>query len=167
MFAKQLKITKLSSIIKTIELIGDRYKSVAELQKLVFEPKMYAKEVPHLQKMMERNYWLIGEEYQLLSAAEPDFEEVLRRYSYILHGENDKKEIAHLDKNKEMDVFLIRQDKVHNKIENVILELKHPVNVSLGRQQIDQVQTYVEIIQSEPRFNAANMEWKFYFHIYG
>ena len=61
-FAKQLKTTKMSSIVRTIELISDRYKSVEEFKKLVFDPTMYAGEVPHLQKMMERNYWLIGEE---------------------------------------------------------------------------------------------------------
>lgn len=161
-FAKQLKITKLSSILKTIELISDRYKSVEELKKLVFEPKMYANEVPHLQKMMERNYWLIGEEYQLLTAAEPDFEKALRRFCYILHGENDKKEIEHPDKNREMDIFLIRQDKVHNRIENVVLELKHPHNIKLGKKELDQVYDYYQVIKSEPRFNASNMDWKFF-----
>lgn len=53
-FAKQLQTTKLSSIVNTIELISDRYKSVAEFKKLVFDPQMYAGEVPHLQRMMEK-----------------------------------------------------------------------------------------------------------------
>lgn len=161
-FANQLKTTKLSSVIQTIELISDRYKSVEEFKKLVFDHSMYAGEVPHLQKMMEKNYWLIGEEYQLLTAAEPDFEEALRRYSFHLHGDDTKKKIDHEDKNKEMDIFLIRQTKRSNKIENVIIELKHPINVRLGKPQIDQIYTYYQVISSESRFNGSNSEWKFY-----
>lgn len=162
LFANQLTTTKMSSIIKTIEIISDRYKSVADFKKLVFDPLMYAGEVPHLQKMMEKNYWLVGEEYQLLTAAEPDFEEALRRFLYILHGTPEKQNIEHKDKNKEMDLFLIRQDKKHSCIENVVLELKHPINVRLGKKEIDQVYSYFNVIHKEARFNASNMKWKFY-----
>lgn len=161
-FAKQLKTTKMSSIVRTIELISDRYKSVAEFKKLVFDPSMYACENPHLQKMMERTYWLMGEEYQLLTAAEPKFEEALRRHSYILRGETKKKNIDHIHKNKEMDLFLIRQGKRSNRIENIVVELKHPTNIKLGKNEIDQVYKYYQVIKSEPMFNAYNMEWKFY-----
>lgn len=162
LFAKQLTTAKLSSIVHTIELINDRYKAVAEFKRLVFEPSMYAGEVPHLQNMMEKNYWLIGEEFQLLTAAEPKFEEALRRYLYCLHGINEQQHIDHKDKNKEMDLFMIRQNMRNNSIENVVLELKHPVNVRLGKKEYDQVYAYYNVIKSEPRFNGANMKWKFY-----
>lgn len=161
-FARQLKTTKMSSIVKTIELISDRYKSVEEFKKIVFDPKMYAGEVPHLQKMMERNYWLIGEEYQLLTAAEPKFEEALRRYTYILSGDSARKKIEHGDKNREMDLFLVRQGKRNKKVENVVLELKHPENVRLGKKEIDQVYEYYQVIKSDSRFNGSNTDWKFY-----
>lgn len=161
-FARQLKTTKMSSIVNTIEIISDRYKSVDEFRRLVFEPGMYAGEVPHLQKMMEKNYWLIGEEYQLLTAAEPKFEEALRRYTYILSGVVVDKTIEHESKNKEMDLFLIRQGKKQNKIENIVLELKHPVNIRLGKKEFDQLYDYYQVIRSEPMFNGSNMEWKFY-----
>lgn len=161
-FARQLKTTKMSSIVRTIELISDRYKSVEEFKRLVFDPEMYAGEVPHLQKMMERNYWLIGEEYQLLTAAEPKFEEALRRYTYLLNGDNEKKAVDHESKNKEMDLFLVRQGKRNKKIENVVLELKHPKNVLLGKKEIDQVYEYYQVIKSDARFNGSNTDWKFY-----
>lgn len=97
----------MSSIVNTIELISDRYKSVAEFKKLVFDPNMYAGEVPHLQKMMEKNYWLIGEEYQLLTAAEPKFEEALRRYTYLLHGIGSKDTVDHESKTEKWICFLL------------------------------------------------------------
>ncbi|WP_429120074.1 ATP-binding protein [Aeromonas veronii] len=160
-FARQLRTTKMSSIVNTIELISDRFKSVSEFERLVFDPTMYAGEVPHLQKMMEKNYWLIGEQYQLLTAAEPKFEEALRRYNYILRGDTKKHNIEHESKNKEMDLFLIRQG-FNGQVENVVLELKHPVNVRLGKKELDQVYEYYQVIRSESMFNASNCTWKFY-----
>jgi hypothetical protein len=162
LFANQLMTTKMSSIVKTIELISDRYKSVSDFKRMVFDPSMYAGEVPHLQKMMEKNYWLIGEEFQLLTAAEPDFEEALRRYLYLLRGYDEKTVIEHEEKNREMDLFLVRQDKRNGVIENVVIELKHPVNVRLGKKELDQVYDYFNVIKSESRFNASNMTWKFF-----
>ncbi len=162
-FAEQLKVTQLSSILKTIELLADRYKAVAEFEKLVYEPEMYAGEVPHLQKMMERNYWLLGEQYQLVTAEEPDFNEAARRHTYILHGEKLKKhKVGHVSEQKEMDLFMIRQRMNENKIEHIVVELKHPVNVRLGKKEIDQVYEYYQVIRSESLFNASNMTWKFY-----
>ncbi|MBS7413371.1 ATP-binding protein [Pseudomonas syringae] len=161
-FARQLQTTKMSSIVNTIELISDRYKSVAEFKKLVFDPNMYAGEVPHLQKMMEKNYWLIGEEYQLLTAAEPKFEEALRRYTYLLHGIDSKGAVDHESKNREMDLFLVRQGKKQSIVENIVLELKHPTNIRLGKKEFDQVYDYYQVIRSIDQFNGSNMDWKFY-----
>jgi hypothetical protein len=160
-FSRQLKTTKMSSIVNTIEVISDRFKSVAEFEKLVFDPTMYAGEVPHLQAMMERNYWLIGEQYQLLTAAEPKFEEALRRHNYILKGDKTKHTIDHESKNREMDLFLIKQG-FNEQVENVVIELKHPVNVRLGKKELDQVYDYYQVIRSESMFNASNYTWKFY-----
>ncbi|NNA57626.1 ATP-binding protein [Pseudomonas koreensis] len=161
-FARQLQTTKMSSIVQTIELISDRYKSVAEFKRLVFDSSMYAGEVPHLQKMMEKNYWLIGEEYQLLTAAEPKFEEALRRYTYLLHGMDIKEVVDHESKNREMDLFLVRQGKKQNVVENIVLELKHPTNIRLGKKEFDQVYDYYQVIKSIAQFNGSNMDWKFY-----
>ncbi|WP_347290836.1 ATP-binding protein [Kluyvera georgiana] len=161
-FAEQLKVTQLSSILRTIELITDRYKSVQEFKKLVFDPEMYAGEVPHLQKMMEKNYWLLGEQYQVVTAEEPDFNEALKRHSYILRGETSDERVAHESANREMDLFMVRQRYENNHIEHVVVELKHPVNVRLGKKQIDQIYDYYQVIKSIDRFNASNMKWKFY-----
>ncbi len=161
-FARQLQTTKMSSIVNTIELISDRYKSVAEFKRLVFDPSMYAGEVPHLQKMMEKNYWLIGEEYQLLTAAEPKFEEALRWHTYLLHGLDQKGVVDHESKNREMDLFLVRQGKKQSIVENIVLELKHPTNVRIGKKEFDQVYDYYQVIKSVSQFNGSNMDWKFY-----
>ena len=160
--AKILRITKLSNIIKTIRLIEDRYKAIEDLKHLVFNTDLRANERDHLQKMIESHYWIFGEQYHLVTAAEPKFEEALRRHTYILRGEKRDAEINHTDKNKEMDIFMVRWLKSTDVINNVVVELKHPKNILLGMDQVNQLKKYMEVIQKTPEFNANNMMWEFY-----
>jgi hypothetical protein len=159
--ANLFKTTKLNRIIETIKLIEDRYKTFYLLKDLVFNPDLKANEVDHLQKLIESHYWLIGEQYHLVTAAEPKFDEALRRYHYLLYQEDVDKKIEHPNKYKEMDIFACRQSILTNRIENVVIELKHP-NIKLGRNQYIQVDKYLETILSESEFNAPNMSWEFY-----
>lgn len=155
------KTTKLNRIIETIKLIEDRYKTFYLLKDLVFNPDLKANEVDHLQKLIESHYWLFGEQYHLVTAAEPKFDEALRRYHYLLYQEDVDKKVEHPNKYKEMDIFACRQNILSDRIENIVIELKHP-NIKLGRNQYIQVDKYLETILSEPEFNAPNMSWEFY-----
>lgn len=153
--------TKLNRIIETIKLIEDRYRTYNLLKDLVFNPDLNANEVDHLQKMIESHYWLFGEQYHLLTAAEPKFEEALRRYIFHLTEKDTSTEIDHPHKLKEMDIFACRQNFLVNRIENIVVELKHPL-ISLGQEQYTQVHKYLQVITSQPEFNASNMHWEFY-----
>jgi len=159
--AKLFQTTKLNRIVDTIKLIEDRYKAFYQLRDLVFEPSLKANEVDHLQKMIEGHYWLFGEQYHLVTAAEPKFEEALRRYIYLLTENDTTTEIEHQHKLKEMDIFACRQTVLTDRIENIVVELKHPA-VSLGLEQYTQVDKYLQVILSRPEFNAVNMHWEFY-----
>lgn len=154
--------SSLSNITKTIKLIQDRYKAVAELKELIYNPELKANEVEHLQKVIEKHYWLFGEEYSLVTAEEPDFEEALRRYLYLLEDEDDKVKIDSEDKRKQMDIFAVRRNINNGKIQNIVIELKHPANVRLGKKHLDQVQVYMNTILKESRFNNHDEEWCFY-----
>ena len=156
-----LKYTHLSHITKTIKLIRDRYQAVFDLKQLVFNPDLHANEVDHLQKMIEQHYWLFGEQYNLVTAAEPNFEEALRRYLRYLHEEYEDVSVEHPDKLKQMDIFAVRQDITNNKYHNIVVELKHP-NIAIGETQLSQVKKYMRTIMNIPDFNASNMSWEFY-----
>jgi len=153
--------TSLNRVINTIKLIEDRYKTYYQLKELVFNEELGAKEIPHLQDLIENHYWLFGEEYHLVTAAEPKFEEALKRYIYKTTGEIKDQKIDHIDKNREMDIFACRQHKKDAKIENIVLELKHP-KIQLGEKEYSQVMKYLSVISSRQEFNAPNMSWKFY-----
>jgi hypothetical protein len=159
--AKIFKTTRLNRVIETLKLIEDRYKTYYKLRDLVFNPDLKADEVHHLQKLIESHYWIFGEQYHLVTAAEPKFEEALRRYTYLLTEKDISVEIDHQHKLKEMDIFACRQNTLVNRIENIVIELKHP-SISLGEEQYSQLHKYLQVISTQPEFNGSNVHWEFY-----
>ena len=61
--------------------------------------------MPHIQEVVEKHYWLFGEQYNLISAAEPDFELALEGLIFATTGRREKIKIVHEDKNKGMDIL--------------------------------------------------------------
>ena len=159
--AEMLNYASLSNITKTIKLLQDRYKAIIDLQQLVFNKELKANEIKHIQEMIEAHYWIFGEQYSLVTAAEPNFEEALRRYMSHLHKEYEDTGIEHPDKLKQMDIFAVRQDVHSGSINNIVVELKHP-DIRLGEKQLSQVKKYMNVIMSVDQFNAPNMTWEFY-----
>jgi hypothetical protein len=158
-----LSTTRLSNVIKATKLVHDRILTLSQLKKLVLDHELQANERDHLQRVIEQHYWIFGEQYNMVCAAEVKFEEALRRYSYILKGDKGKQKIDHPDKLKEMDIFLVRQDYQTNQVNNVVVELKSPTSVKrLTQKEFNQVQTYMNTILSVDQFNAGNYFWEFY-----
>ena len=162
-----LKYTSMANITKTITLIKDRLLAINDLKQLVFDKSLKAKEVPHLQKFIEKHYWLFGEQYHLVTAEEPDIEEALRRFTYILQGDATqtgrpkKVLLEHPGKGKEMDVFAVQKLLDGSIKKSIVVELKHP-SITLGAKELGQVKTFLGVIDAEPRFNSQGIQWVFY-----
>jgi len=151
---------RLNHVVATLKMLTDRFEAVELINKLVFNYELNADEVHDLQSAIEAHYWLFGEQYHLVTAAEPNFEEALRRYTYLLHGDPSPTHIAHPDRRRQMDIFAVRQ-LVGTGVENLVVELKHP-EVTLGEKELAQVKKYLDVIGSEPRFNDPSAVWRFY-----
>jgi hypothetical protein len=170
-FAKTLISTRLTNVIKTIQLIEDRYKAINDLKRLVFNREEFnANEPQHIQKIIESHYWIFGEQYNLVAAEESSFQKVLEGYVDILRKANpdnkgieetDNLTIDHPSRRKQMDIFMCRQNIDNKSVHHVVLELKHP-RISLGKHELDQVKEYMEVILSKEQFNANNAVWDFY-----
>lgn len=159
--ANVLKYTSLSNVTKLVKLIEDRQRVIQNLKELVFDKELFAKEVPHIQSIVERHYWIFGEQYNLITAAEPDFTLALKGLLKVKNGKEENIDIDHEHKNKEMDIFMIRQDRKGKVTENVVVELKRPT-VALGENEVSQVKNYLRVIRSVDRFNMGNAKWIFY-----
>lgn len=131
------------------------------MKRLVFEQELKANERDHLQPEVEKHYWLFGEQYHLVTAAEPKFEEALRRFIYILRGQKKPVAINHPNKCGEMDIFMVRQLAGSDNVKSVVVELKSP-SVSLGESQLGQVKRYMEVVLRQAEFNGNTLFWEFH-----
>ncbi len=162
-FAKILETTRLKQVISTIKLISDRLLVLENLKKLVFNHELKAGEVKHLQKFIEKHYWVFGEEYRLVCSEEVKFEEALRKYIYILRGVDKKTFIAHPDKYKEMDLFLAGTDFRDGKPHNIVVEIKNPTTIKkITSDEVTQIKKYIDVILNVDMFNDSNEFWSFY-----
>jgi len=163
-FSNILQTTRLTNIVNALKLVHDRLLAIANLKKLVFDRSLAANEKDHIQKAVESHYWIFGEQYNLVCAAEAKFETALRNHLYILRGETKKISIQHPDKLKEMDIFLVRQLWDNDGVNNVVIELKSPSTVrTLSGKHLTQIKEYMDVILSIDEFNAqTNCTWDFY-----
>lgn len=162
-FAKLLEETKLKYVITTINLIKNRLLVLENLKKLVFNDVLKANERDHLQKYIEKHYWIFGEEYRMVCAEEVKFEEALKRYVYLLRGISEKQYINHPHKYKEMDLFLAGTDFRDGRPHNIIIEIKNPSTIKkLGDKEVGQIKRYIDVILEQDEFNDHNEYWSFY-----
>nr|WP_321355571.1 ATP-binding protein [uncultured Draconibacterium sp.] len=167
LLAKSLRKTNFSKITKLIGLLENRFQVVEIIKSLVFDLEKFATERDHIQKVVENNYWLFGEQYHLASADE-NFEIALNNYlAHIERGDKIPEKINDKKKLKRPDIFLCRQIEVsdpntneYNIEENIIVELKRP-KIVIGKEQYSQIEDYMNFIRNEPRFNSQLRKWKF------
>lgn len=166
--SKVLEETPLNNITKTINFLNDRLKALNYFEQAVYNENLNANEVNHLQKMLESNYWLFGEQYTIVAAAEDNFVKLVENHLSVLRKEDgDENEIIikkikdNSEKQKQVDLCCIRQMSSSDNIENIIVEIKHPLK-TLTQTHYRQVRKYMDIITSIKEFNADNYKWTFY-----
>lgn len=148
-------------------MIENRCAVVEILKTIVYDLTKFTTERDHIQQIIEDNYWLFGEQFNLVSADKP-FEQALSEYLYILDGEN---KLAQTIKSKERkrrpDIFICRKRGVDDTYdfssimdENIIIELKRP-SVIIGKEQFRQIEDYLDLIKREAKFNSQLRKWKF------
>ena len=161
-FASILETTKLKSIVATIQLIEDRLETIKAIRLVNFDHTLKAGEVKHLQKLIEKHYWIFGEEYRFVGAEDIKFQEALNRYKYILHGVPEEEYVNHPDKYKEMDLFVTGQEYRFGGPSNLVVEIKSPTNVpKLKMDHYTQINTYMNVIRKQQGFNDPNTHWTF------
>lgn len=162
-FANILENTKLKNIVATIQLIEDRQQTIQTLRAVNFDHTLKAGEVKHLQKLIEKHYWIFGEEFHYICSEETKFQEALDKYKYALYGaKNEKDLIKHPDKYKEMDLFISGQEHRYNRPYNLVVEIKNPTNVpELKTEHHSQLITYVDVIMESDAFQNPAAFWTF------
>ena len=154
-----------SSVVRLLDTIKARQETIEKLKVLIYDNTKFTNERNHIQKIIEENYWLFGEEYSLVSADER-LSKVLIKYIKILDKEN-KTGIEYTDpkyKDRRPDIFI---SGIHDVItsdtqiqENIIVELKAP-SVNLTTEVYRQIEDYMIAINKAPEFISDYIQWKF------
>jgi len=164
-----IRRTSLSNITKTISFISDRLDVLDYFKKLIKDEGKDAYEVKHIQKCIEENLWLFGEQYTLLASEEDKFDKALRAYLSHIKGFDeqhyDKYKDSHPDAKKEMDIFAaLKGTRVNDKNEEyfhcVVIELKKP-SIKLTDVEFEQIKKYKNVIGTNADFNGDNTRWDF------
>lgn len=167
--ANLLEKTTLNNIVKTLQMLEERNETIGVLKNIVFKAEQSANERDHIQKIMEKNFWIFGEQYHLVTA-DKNFEKALKEYLYILDGKENEKDlykIINQDKLRRMDIFMCAKRPLDTYSEssileeNIVLELKAPY-VPIDKKIFRQIEDYMDLIKGEPQFNSTSREWKFY-----
>lgn len=161
-----LRKTSLSRIIRTVSTVQNRLKVIEALKILVYDKAKFTNERDHIQKIIEENYWLFGEQYHMVSA-DKNFEVSLSNYLYKLDGYKSAEayKIDNKDRLRRPDIFISRKRPVEysnstEKEENIIVELKAPT-VTIDKDIYRQVEDYMDLIMNEPKFVSGLRTWKF------
>jgi len=156
-----LKETTLSAIIRLANLVASRHKFLVALEHLLFDPDDSGKvgERDHLHKMLERELWVFGETYHLMSS-ERSLTELLRSH-LRLEGLPTKgaETVRRWDgKTGRTDLHLAAKGKEHDRIRHLVVELKAP-DITASRKELDQVEDYGNAILSTAAFAGGRTSW--------
>ena len=160
------KLAKLENIIDTIRYLEERFRVIEVLREIVYDLNKFTNERDHIQKLVEKHFWLFGEQYNLASA-DQRMRKALEGYTNILYGEPDVKVDLKPDAEnaRRMDIFLCDNRMVETSFgaleeENIIVELKAP-KVVLTKKVYRQIEDYMDYVRRQPAFNGVSRRWKF------
>lgn len=155
-----LKRTSLSNVVRTIKEIDHRLDVIEKLESLLFAHKKETFEVVHLQKILDENFWIFGEQFRLFSTTEGALKKTLTNYAKKIL-EIDNPEISD-SATGELDLFLTKTENAgEHSQKNIVVELKRP-SIKLSKKEYDQIYGYMEKIQAEGICNGVNQSWEFY-----
>lgn len=155
-----LNRTKLSNVVATIREIDHRLDVINKLEVLFADHPKETLEVKHLQKILDENFWIFGEDFRLFRTTEGALRNTLTDYAKDILGIEDPELVD--NPSGELDLFLTKTEAANEVCQrNIIVELKRASKV-LGKKEYDQIEGYMEKIRTQPLCNGANQYWEFY-----
>jgi hypothetical protein len=159
--ARLLGETSLSAIIRSANAVATRNKFLLALNHMLFDPddSPTVKERDHLHRILEGELWVFGEGYNMVKS-EQGLTNVLRTH-LKLSGLPDKDvlPVKKWDgKSGRVDLHLAVTAREHDRVRHLIVELKAP-DVPIGREQLDQVEDYMNAILKDPQFAVNAGQW--------
>lgn len=156
--------TKLGNIIRASSSASNRLVFLAALDKMIFDPETASlvKERQHLHKILERELWVFGEEYNMMMS-ERSLNAVLDRHIEVLgRSRRDGPRVTRADgTHGRVDLMLSVAATEHDRARHLIVELKSPT-VRATDKELKQIKSYARAVASDPRFADVETIWDFW-----
>jgi hypothetical protein len=165
-FARLLEKTSLEAMVNVSKVVSDRLDFLQGLELLTidFEGRKKTLECRQLHKIIAEHTWIFGEEFNL-TVSDQSLTNVLRRHLDLTNREIlDNSPVIREDSSQGIiDLMLskaIPQKRPDEKY-HLVVELKRP-KVSIGNEEMIQVDEYAVAIAMDERFRDTNTKWEFW-----
>lgn len=156
-----LNRTSLSHIIKTTKEIDHRLNVLETLKLLITDYEKETLEVKHIQKILDQNFWLFGEQFRLFSTTEGALKNVLLKYAKEILEIEDP--LLETQPNGEVDLFLTKTESIGEKIQkNIVVEIKRASIKLKEDKEYKQINDYRKRILEQNLCNGENQYWEFH-----
>jgi hypothetical protein len=159
-----LEKTTLSAIIEASRLVTDRLDFLKGLEELLFHPdsKRELEERSQLHRILEKNTWIFGEEFNLTNSDE-SLTTVLKGHLGKLRPGVRIDQVVRDDGRRAIIDLLLGQDVPQGhkvKKEYLVVELKRPSEI-IDLTVKGQIESYALAVARDERFDKANTHWTF------
>ncbi|TDB88430.1 ATP-binding protein [Actinomadura sp. 7K534] len=158
-----IESTSLSNIIRSTSKVADRGRFLVALDHIIYDTvgSKHVEEKDHLHRMLEKELWVFGEEYNVMRS-ERGLTEALRTHLRLSGLPTDKVRPVQTPEGKggRLDLHLAVSKREHGRVRHLVVELKAP-GITIDRKELDQVEDYANTIITEPRFRNGSSTWDF------
>lgn len=156
--------TSLAAIIRSANLVASRLKFLAALEHLLFrsaDDDLLINERDHLHKILERELWVFGEEYHMMTS-EKGLTEMLRTHLKLegLHTKDVIPVTKWDGKKGRIDLHLAAQYREHDRVRHLVVELKAP-GITTGRTELNQIEDYATTVLENAAFASDTAVYDF------
>lgn len=157
-----LQETTLPDIIRATGLVASRRKVLEGLNHILFDPEdaKTVGERDHLHQILNHELWIFGEGYSVMRSEKSLTD--LARTHLKLRNLPERTEVVrrHDGKTGRTDLHLAVADNQHDRTRHLVVELKAP-HVRIGRDELDQVEDYANVILDNAAFDTGRSSWDF------
>lgn len=158
-----LQRTPLSRLIRATTDVTDRLDFLSALREIVFNPeaKGLVKERDHLHKVLERESWVLGEQFNMMSS-EIGLTRALKQHLSMLGRNGDPvTKVTKTDGTQgRLDLMFSLAAPEHETKRHLVVELKAP-SVVASYKEANQIKGYARAIVEDPQFAGTHTVWDF------
>lgn len=158
-----LERTPLSRLIRATTDVTDRLDFLAALREIVFNPeaKGLVKERDNLHKILERESWAFGEQFNMMSS-EIGLTRALKQHLAVLGRDEEPVEnVTRTDGSQaRLDLMFSLAAPEHDVKRHLVVELKAPSVVGKAAEAA-QIKSYARAVVADPQFAGTNTVWDF------